>query len=298
MVISVYLPLVCAAFLALVSRPLVRWSPPALAARVLTVASCVIAFGTLWAVALLVVLRLCFEPLVARGGHLALPVLADVAPVPAIVRQLAAVVFAGMLAASVIVAWRRARATRRLSSLAAQCRAAGDLVVLDTAQPLAFALPGRDGRIVVSSAMLQRLDGPGRAVLLAHERTHLVERHDRFRAMTAAAAAVNPLLVIVAGRVDFALERWADEEAARKVGDRRLVAATLITAALGNAPASRPGFAFGNDDILERVRALHHERGSIRRTLVFPCVLTAIVCLAAAGDATGALARLLLAAHT
>lgn len=298
MVISVYLPLACAAVLALISGPLVRWSPPALAARILIVASSVIALSTLWAVALLVVLRLCFEPLVAQNGHLARSVLADVDPVPGVVCQLAAVTFAGMLVASVVVSCRRARATRRLRGLAARCQAAGDLVVLPAEEPLAFALPGRDGRVVVSSAMLRRLDGPGRAVLLAHERTHLVHRHDRFRAAAAFAATVNPLLRVVAANVCFALERWADEEAARKVGDRRLVAATLITAALGDGQRCRAGLAFGADDVPERVCALRDERRCARGALLLPCVLTAAGCAAAVADATGALARLLLAAHT
>lgn len=203
-----------------------------------------------------------------------------------------------MLATSVTVIWRRARATRRHNRLAARCQTAGDLVVLAAEQPLAFALPGRDGRIVVSSAMLRRLDNCGRAVLLAHERVHLVHRHDRFRAAMAVAAAVNPLLWIVDGRVGFALERWADEEAARKLGDRRLVATTLIAAALDVRPPRSASFAFGTDGALERVRAPRRERRSTRKTLILACLLTAALCAGAAADATGALARLLLAAHT
>lgn len=297
MVISIYLPLLCAALLAAISRPVVRWCPPTLASRVLTAASLLIALATVWAVGLLVALRLCLEPAVAAESHLTRPVLASLNPVPAGVCQVAAVALLAMLAASMSSAARRARSTRQLNRLAAGCRAAGDLVVLPSPAPLAFALPGRDGRIVVSSGMLRRLDGPGRAVLLAHERAHLEHRHDLFRTAVALAAALNPLLRGVAADVRFALERWADEAAAEAVGDRRRVARTLITAASTHTPPLATGFAFNGDRVAERVEALRRERHTVRPSLLAACALAGGLGVAAAGDATGALARLLLAAH-
>ena len=281
----------------MISRPIVRYCPPALASRALTAASLLIALATVWAVGLLVALRLCFEPAVASESHLTRPVLAALNPVPAAVCQAAAVVLVVMLLASVSIAVRRARTTRRLSKLAADCRAAGDLVVLPSPAALAFALPGRHGRIVVSSGMLRRLDGPGRAILLAHERAHLEHRHDRFRTAVSLAAAFNPLLRGVAADVRFALERWADEAAAEAVGDRRRVARTLLTAASSRAEGPAIGLAFGSDRVAERVEALRRDRHAVRPSLLAACALATGLGLAAAGDATGALARLLLAAH-
>jgi predicted transcriptional regulator len=50
-----------------------------------------------------------------------------------------------------------------------------------------------------------------------------------------AAAAVNPLLAPVREAVTYLVERWADEEAAEAVADRRLVARAVARAALATA---------------------------------------------------------------
>jgi hypothetical protein len=105
-------------------------------------------------------------------------------------------------------------------------RAAGTpkngLVVADWSTPLAVAVPGRPGHLLVTSGMLRLLDADQRRVLFAHENAHLNHRHHRLVTLTACAAAVNPLLIPVRAAVAYLVERWADEDAAAVTdADRR-----------------------------------------------------------------------------
>jgi beta-lactamase regulating signal transducer with metallopeptidase domain len=95
----------------------------------------------------------------------------------------------------------------------------------------AFTTPGLRPRTIITTGMLAALDGPGRRVLLAHERSHRTHRHTWWTLTADLAAAVNPLLRPTARAIREATERWADEDAAR-VGDRRLVAETIARVAL------------------------------------------------------------------
>jgi hypothetical protein len=71
------------------------------------------------------------------------------------------------------------------------------------------------------------------------------------------AAAINPLLRPTARVIAHAVERWADEDAADAVGDRRLVARTLArTALLQHRPISGGAVAATGGDVVNRVRAL------------------------------------------
>ena len=107
-----------------------------------------------------------------------------------------------------------------------------ELVVLPSDEPKAYAVPGRPGHIVVSAGMLRRLDDDERRVLLAHERAHLHRAHHRYVLVADVAASAVPMLRPLRERVRFATERWADEDAAVAVGDRRLVARAICRAAL------------------------------------------------------------------
>ncbi len=104
--------------------------------------------------------------------------------------------------------------------------------VIHSQDPVAFAVPGRPGRIVVSTGMLDALDEDERRVLYAHERSHLRRHHHRFLHVAEAAAAAVPFLRPLSHQVRFATERWADEDAATAVGDRHVVARAIARAAL------------------------------------------------------------------
>jgi Zn-dependent protease with chaperone function len=130
---------------------------------------------------------------------------------------------------------RARRAVRHLPS-------GSDPAVLPDDTPYAYALPGSPGRIVVSTGMLAHLADGERNALLAHERAHLAHRHHRYLLATRLAASVNPFLRPVHRAVAYSTERWADEEAARAVGDRRVTARAVARAALV-AHHAAPGLA-------------------------------------------------------
>ncbi|WP_327368405.1 M56 family metallopeptidase [Streptomyces sp. NBC_01217] len=137
----------------------------------------------------------------------------------------------------------RIRAGRALA--AASAVTSGDVAVLPDPEPYAYALPGDPGRVVVSTAMIRCLDARERRALVAHERAHLAARHHRYLLAAHLAARANPFLMPLRTAVAFSTERWADEEAARAVGDRRVVAVAVGKAALFShrAPDASVGFA-------------------------------------------------------
>jgi hypothetical protein len=127
-------------------------------------------------------------------------------------------------------AWRTRRAV-----VAAHEASARPLDVIETDEPIAYAVPGERGAVVVSTGMLRALAPPERRVLLAHERSHLRHRHHRYLAVVDVAAAALPVLRPLRAQVRFSIERWADEDAARDVGDRHLTARAIARAALAQA---------------------------------------------------------------
>ncbi|MDL4770846.1 MULTISPECIES: M56 family metallopeptidase [Thermomonosporaceae] len=130
---------------------------------------------------------------------------------------------------------------------------------LDTDAPIALAVPGRGGGVVVSRGLLAMLTPEELRVVFQHERSHLRHSHHRYLAAGSLAAAVLPL-----GRLDerlrFAVERWADEDTAECVGDRGLVARTIARVALtrppGEFPAYGPFAGVTGSGVVQRVQAL------------------------------------------
>jgi Zn-dependent protease with chaperone function len=134
---------------------------------------------------------------------------------------------------------------------------AGELVVLRDGPAEAVAVPGRPGRVVVAESLLAALSGPERRALLAHERAHLAHRHHWHRGAVALAAAANPLLAPLRSAIVYATERWADEDAAAEVGDRREVATALARATLtARRPAAGARLALAAQAVPARVAAM------------------------------------------
>jgi len=147
-----------------------------------------------------------------------------------------------------------ARTTRRHRR--ARASSDGDpVLVLAVEAPLAYSLAGRPGQIVVSSGMLRRLDGDERRALLAHERSHLRHRHHHYLWLADMAAAV-PTLRPLRTKIRYALERWADEDAAAEVGNREFVATALARAALAQAELPVEVMAAAGSGVPARVEAL------------------------------------------
>jgi Zn-dependent protease with chaperone function len=143
-------------------------------------------------------------------------------------------------------------------------RPAGPVDIVPSAEPIAYAVPGRPGHVVVSVGMLRALHPDERTVLFAHEQAHLDHRHDRYVAAADLAAALVPLLRPLAAQVRHATERWADEVAAEQVGDRGLVARAIARAALAGRDTRPPAFALTGLGVRARVDALLEDPERLR----------------------------------
>ncbi|TSB24050.1 M56 family metallopeptidase [Streptomyces benahoarensis] len=190
------------------------------------------------ALALLVIPGASYLPWVAAAGELLTP-LTDGPPAVTVGVSVAAAGLLGASAAAVTVRLLGHRADLR--DARAQAGAVhGELAVVPDARPDAFALPGRPGRIVVTTAMLRALEPGERTALFAHERAHLRGRHHLLLAAVDLAARCHPALRGLRAPLGYALERIADEAAADAVGDRTLAARAVGRAALAGGPAPRP----------------------------------------------------------
>ncbi|MFJ8625306.1 M56 family metallopeptidase [Kitasatospora sp. NPDC093550] len=175
------------------------------------------------------------------------------------------------------------------------------LTVLDDERADAFALPGRlrrpgrpgePGRIVVTSGMLRALSGPERSALLAHERAHLAARHHVFLALAEHAAGIHPALRPLRAPLGYHLERWADEVAAARVGDRTVTARAVGRAALAASRSpwpDRPRLvpAAHSGPVPRRVAALLQPRpAATPGTRLRAVALALVACLALSTGAT------------
>lgn len=153
-------------------------------------------------------------------------------------------------------AWSTARGIRVVRSWRFQRGSnRADIQIIDMVEPVAFAQTGRHGGVVISTGMLAVLDPVERRALLAHEHAHIRHRHDRYLLLGQLAAGLPPLTPLATRQRHF-LERWADEEAARTVGDREVVARAVARAAL--ASHHRPVLALSalGANVPARVEAL------------------------------------------
>lgn len=123
--------------------------------------------------------------------------------------------------------------------------------------PIAVAVPGHRGGVLVSTGMMRILSREQLQVVFRHEHAHLRHRHHVYAILGALSAAVFPPLNSTQRSLRLALERWADEDAAAATGDRELVAHTIARVALA-APAPRSAWhlAFAQSQVVHRVEAL------------------------------------------
>ncbi|MEV5573102.1 M56 family metallopeptidase [Spirillospora sp. NPDC052269] len=234
-----YLALLLPVVAALAARPLSERLSPRTAVWSLTgtgVALAVASLATLAVSALGSALRL---PPIAALGHMSEAVLRR-APITDPVYGTAAAVL--LTVCLVAVACAAVRQGYRLAASARTARSLpgdGLIAIMDDPEAEAFALPGRPGRVVVTTGMLDVLTPAQRDALIAHERAHLADRHHLFRALTTVAVAANPLLWPLRSAVVFATERWADERAAASIDDREQTAQAIGRAALAHSRRPR-----------------------------------------------------------
>ena len=231
-----------------VSRIVIARIEPRLASWLLTGAALLLAGTSCGALGLLVLSPLVRMPWLARLGHWSSTIVATAGLPGGWTSLIAAIALGAALLAAGAFVVRRARALADVRRHAQALPGRGELVVTPDAAADAYAMPGRPGRIVVSTGMLNVLDDHGRAALLAHERAHLAGRHHWFTSAAHLAAAANPLVRPLASAVEYTVERWADESAASAVGNRQLVARAIASAAIAakatKAEKARAG-AFG-----------------------------------------------------
>jgi Zn-dependent protease with chaperone function len=274
--VDVYLPLLLPVLVALGARWTAEHARPAVAVRGLVTAAVVAAIASAWSLIMLAMTGLDdLPPLAGRDRP---------KPVPDAIAALAV----GALVWGTV---RLLRDVHRRHDTARRLRAAGapsdGLVVADWTAPLAVAVPGRPGHLLVTTGMLRGLDAHERRAVLAHERAHLRHRHHLAVAWVAAAASVNPLLGPVRATVTYLVERWADEEAATAVADRGLVARAVARAALataGTGPAGALGVHGGV--IVRRVRALDRPPARSDGRVLAAATMAVLACLVAGAAAT------------
>src|SRR5262245_1038386 len=231
MILACLVALAASVGYAVAGPALARDLTPAIAVRLLAVASVVVAASSmvvLWVVALIWVGQL---SLVANYYDWSAETLRSTDPLPIIVGVASALLVAALVPYLLTFALRRGRA---LWSAHQACRRSGSggLLVVNSERAAAFATPAAGGRIVVTTGLLKALSANERRALLAHEASHLSHGHVWWVLAADLAAAANPLLRRAARHVNHTVERWADEDAAREVGDRQVVARALARAAL------------------------------------------------------------------
>lgn len=168
-----------------------------------------------------------------------------------------------LLPASATFGWVRARRSQRRIVVEPwvghhEDRGNHEVVVVPTSEPLAATTPGPPPQVLLSQGLLSRLISDDLEVVLRHEEAHLRNGHFRYLRAIGALEAVRPLTPLCrAGIASLrgALERWADEDAARSTAAGRpgVREALLRVAGTAACPAIP---AFGAEAVADRVDAL------------------------------------------
>ena len=122
-------------------------------------------------------------------------------------------------------------------------------------RPFAYCLPGKGGRIVVSSAAEQQLDAEQLAAVLAHERAHLRGRHHTLVQTTLVLSRALPLpsLRALHHEARALVELVADDRASRQTRPEALLGALLR---LGAHRGASPGLPANGEDTFRRASRL------------------------------------------
>jgi Zn-dependent protease with chaperone function len=193
---------------------------------------------------------------------------------------------AGLLAArilfcllSTMVAARiRRRAHSDVLRLAGRDDRTLNATVLDHAQPASYCLPGRRGRIVVTTKAIQLLTADQLGAVLAHERAHLRGHHHLLLTLAASLRRAVPGVRLVAycdREVRRLVELIADDAAARDHG-RLTVATALAVIGSGHVPGGALGVADDGPEALARISRLSRPAVAMsRRGTVFSLAVVA-----------------------
>lgn len=260
-------PLAAALALAVLATATHRRLPPVTASRTVVLTLAIVALAaapTLWIVSLGYTAHI---PILDGRLDWCARTLGVHDPIPAWI-GLPALVFTALGVAQAGAVLRRYRRLRRNQP--------GGVEITDHEQPFAYTLPGRGGHVLLSTGLVEILNGDEQAVVLAHEHTHARHRHDRYLLAAHLSSAIVPLLRPLARRLQFSLERWADETAVVQCGDRRFVARTLGKVAV-HASTPIGAMSFTGLGVPARVAALLAPPVPSTRTTALAALWTAIV---------------------
>ncbi|MBO3749654.1 M56 family metallopeptidase [Streptosporangiaceae bacterium NEAU-GS5] len=151
------------------------------------------------------------------------------------------------------VTWRERRRHAEMLAVVGRHDHRIGATVLDYGEPMAYCLPGRRPKTVITTAALRSLVPDHVAAVLAHERAHLRGRHHLLLAVAQGLARAFPglpLFTRAGSEIARLVELRADDVAARR-HPRVHIAAAVVSLATGRAPAFALGA--GGENALVRV---------------------------------------------
>lgn len=135
-----------------------------------------------------------------------------------------------------------------------------EVIQVPTTEPLAYAIDGTCPQVIISDGLVDVLSEAELQAVVRHECSHLEHGHQRHLALAAAADASVGWIRPVRRSIDalrLGVERWADEDAAPRAIERRLVRAALVKV---TATMLGPALSFTTGcTILDRMRALDRD---------------------------------------
>lgn len=153
----------------------------------------------------------------------------------------------GRTAYSVITAFRAIRMSRQVQlqhlAIASSSHPQWPVSVIDHVTAAAYCIPGREPRLVFTSAALAQLTDEQAAAVVAHERAHLRGRHDLVLALFAGLRDAFPFLAstrMAQAEVARLIEMRADDIALQNT-DRFTLASALVGLSQAPVPAGAVG---------------------------------------------------------
>lgn len=194
----------------------------------------------------------CVLALQELHGQIGGTIIATIAAVLTWAVPLWLLIAAGRVAGS--TAAERSRLRRALTS-APRDRMLG-AVVIESARPAAYCIPGKGGLIVITSGALNLLDRPQLDAVLAHERAHLTGRHHLLVALAQTGRRAFGWLQLFAclpERIGHLVELAADDAAAQ-CATRSTLARSLLNVAAAQTPVE--ALAVNGGDTVARIERL------------------------------------------
>jgi Zn-dependent protease with chaperone function len=141
--------------------------------------------------------------------------------------------------------WRERRRLHRSLGLVTEADTGVGVMVIDSAAPAAFCVPGRTAQIIVTQGAVDRLTTCELDGVLAHEAAHLRGRHSLAVALSQVLARAFPrvrLFQVATQETRQLIELLADDAALQQV-DRVTLASAIVSLAEMKAPAAAMAMA-------------------------------------------------------